>query len=72
MNDMQVSETVFACHSRACAPPPTGKGGSSKGAKSSGRNPGPGGSLYTKSGAKRTTLDAVRRFKSDPHWSIHE
>lgn len=26
---MRVSETVFACHSKACAPPPAGTGGSS-------------------------------------------
>lgn len=28
---MNVSTTVFACHSKACAPPPAGKGGSLKG-----------------------------------------
>lgn len=32
---MKVSEVVFACHSRVCAPPPVGRGGSSKGGHSS-------------------------------------
>jgi hypothetical protein len=27
-----VSDLVFACHSKACAPPPTGKGGSDRAA----------------------------------------
>lgn len=27
---MRVGEAVFACHSKACAPPPAGRGGSDK------------------------------------------
>lgn len=35
MVSMRVSEVVFACHSRVCAPPPVGRGGSSAGHSSS-------------------------------------
>lgn len=34
---MRVSEEIFACWSKACAPPPAGRGGSSKGSPWSNR-----------------------------------